>query len=329
VAEPTQPATDANVCGSLPDYTAGVILKSVDGLAPISADKDGHFNLYYYPAANGFGTNFDQIVVRGFDRPADQAATLLAQAPYVPTTIGIDVLRSNQAPQIFYQTELISGTATSAAEPARETVGRGASGQLAKKLQFVVTDVDAGNAPVMVNLTTDKGAFVGLKATLAAPGTQFVTVVAADDDSSATFVGRIPAINLLLANLVLKTPSTALVTIAVNDLGNTGASNPKCPDDTSFGYWQLSGQAASQVGAAVGGAAAAGVLISTGLAAGAGLIAWVVARKTGALDEAAVPFDDDAFASSVTDSPAFVQGSYGGANPLQMSKAQVDGNMGL
>jgi len=129
----------------------------------------------------------------------------------------------------------------------------------------------------------------------------------------------------VLATLVLSTPGTATVTITCDDLGHTGGNNPLCPDHLSVGYWQLSSAAGANVGAAIGGAAAGGVIVTTAIGAAAALTAWAVGRGTNVLDEAAVPFDDDAFSNAVTDSPAFTPGTFGGANPIMATPAQVDG----
>merc|ERR1712100_501043 len=194
-------------CGALPNPEQEGALTETGSL--VEADENGLFHLWYYPAADASGANFDRVLVKAFDRPVSQAGELLDSYP--DQVVTIDIFHVNQPPTISLNGEIISGQEN----PTVLSTSRNNDGKLTKRMNVSVADSDARGLQIRVSVSTDRGFFRDLQQVLA--NAQVTVVSAPADNTAATFMCRVQRCNDVTQNLLIETGGSALVTIRAND----------------------------------------------------------------------------------------------------------------
>jgi hypothetical protein len=313
------PAPTPASCGAVPDVNSAPALTAVTALdAPIPT-AGGKLTLYYYPALDGFGADFDEITVKAFDRPAAEAAGSLDA--YLPLSVSIDIANTNQPPLVFYGDAVVSGRA----EPLVITTTKNGNSFNKKLTALAVTDVDLNGGEMLLTISATGGQFVNLPAAFTANANILVFNPSDVSPAAGRFRCRLQNCNAFLSSLVVSSTKAVTVTVTADDMGNSGAVNPRCPSGVTTATFVVQGEAANSNAAAIGGGAAAGVAIA---AVGGSILAvagWIGLHRSNVLDEAAVPFEDDGLASGTVESSAYTPGSLTGASPIHMPVDAIGG----
>jgi len=314
-----EPAATPATCGAVPDVNSAPALTAVTALSAPIPTTNGKLTLYYYPALDGFGADFDEITVKAFDRPASEAAGSLDA--YLPLSVSIDIANTNQPPLVFYGDAVVSGRA----EPLVITTGQNGKSFNKKLTAVSVSDVDLNGQEMLLTISATGGEFVALPAAFTANANILLFNPADISATAGRFRCRLENCNAFLSSLQVTAKKAVTVTVTADDQGNSGAVNPRCPSGVTTATFIVQGESTNSNAAAIGGGAAAGVAIAAVGGSIAAVAGWIGLHRSNALDEAAVPFDDNGLDASSVTSSAYQAGTVGMASPIHVSLEALGG----
>jgi hypothetical protein len=305
-----------NACGALPDFGTPLTPAIIGQAITPDAGSQRNFTLYFYPALNDYGLDYATVAAVFYDKPND----LSMVSAYPVTSLATHIAHVNQPPALFLNGKSLSG----GTEPELvRSFGR---------FNFTTTDADLAGGRLKVNVTC-AGCSIDWAATTAAAGAfvQF-NLTGTPSDTFVQFRARETDANALLSQLRVRGAARQnnelpLITVVVDDEGQNGAVNPRCPAGSAVtGRVNVNPNADRNNIAAISGAAAGGVAVAAVVGAAGAAAAWLAARRTNILDTAAVPFEDE-YSAGTTVSPIYQAGAIGGINPIMNTKGETGGGL--
>jgi len=292
-------------------------------IAPDAGTTD-KFTFYYYAPLNAFGPNYATLSVIIYDGAITADTT--AQLPSYPVeSVTISIEPVNQPPTISLKVgsvfQLLSGSPSGVS--VSSTI---ASSAITKALQFQIADPDVENGLMSFTISTSQGK-LALTASNAFPGTKPPA-----PSSSITYTGvTLLQINNMLASVLLtvnnpsNSPSPITVTVSIDDNGNTGAVNPRCPGHVTTTTFTVKAVSGSNVQLAAAGAAIGASAVAALVGAAALGAAYLLAHRKNILDTPADAFGGDDLAAAATMSPAYTAATMEMGSPVWASKEAIGG----